>query len=328
MAVVYAASTADTVKEVVMSFEIFMDSGANIPAREVEKYKINVMSFVNLVDGKEVQCYTPGLTPLEERLEGRKFYDAMRAGAKVSTSMLNTHQFREYFEPVLKAGKDIIYIPISSGISGTYQAASGLAKELEKEYEGRRVFVVDSKNGSMGVGLHAITASVMRENGATAAEAAKQVESDVPKMNGLFTVGNLKYLSRTGRLHGAKAAVGNMLNVKPILRGDADGHIVEFRKTRGRRKSIEELCRLLIDNIVDPEDQIISIAHADAYEEALECAAIIKNHVNVKDIIITSYDFCTGSHVGPDTIAFFFKAKDRELSAEPSTDRLSVAVIG
>ena len=311
-----------------MSFEIFVDSGANIPAREVEKYNINVLSFVNIVDGKEVQCYTPGLTPLEERLEGKKFYDSMRNGAKISTSMLNTQHFMDAFEPVIKAGKDVIYVPISSGISGTCQAARVAAEELKEDYPDRTVYVVDSKNGSMGVGLHAVNASIMRKEGTPVDQIVAKLNADVPKMNGLFTVGNLKYLARTGRLHNATATVGNMLNVKPILRGNADGYIVEFKKVRGRRKSIEEVCRLLIDNIENPEDQIISIAHADAYEEALECAAIIKNHVNVKEIIITSYDFCTGSHVGPDTIAFFFKAKDRELSAEPSTQRLSVAVIG
>ena len=149
-------------------------------------------------------------------------------------------------------------------------------------------------------------------------ETADRIERDVPKMNGLFTVDNLKYLARTGRIKNYKALAGNLLNIKPILRGDKDGFIVEFGKVRGRRKSLQTITGLLISNIMNPDEQIVGIAHADAYEEALEIAKEIKNAVKVKDIIITSYDLCTGSHVGPDTIALFFLARDRELSAEPA----------
>ena len=309
-----------------MSFQIFIDSAGNVPAQIAKKYDINVLSFSEIVDGKMIECYNPHLTPLEERLEGKKFYNGMRKGAKVSTSLLNSSRFEDEFRKVLAAGEDLIYISLSSGISGTFNAARLAAEELMEEFPGRTIRVVDSKNASLGQGLHAITASELRAKGKDVNEVADHIERLVPKMNGLFTVDNLKYLARTGRIKGSVATLGNMLNVKPILRGNKDGFIVEFKKVRGRRKSLDTIITLLIDNIIDPEDQVIGIAHADAYEEALECAKEIKNAVKVKDIIITSYDLCTGSHVGPDTIALFFLAKDRELSAQAGTRHSRVGI--
>ena len=302
----------------IMSFKIFIDSGGNIPAAIAKEYDIEVMSFRELVDGNEIQCYNPDLAPLEERLEGAKFYNAMRKGAKVSTSLINTAEFCDYFKTVLEEGSDLLYISISSGISGTYNAARLAAEELLEEFPERKIRIVDAKNASLGQGLHAINASVMRSEGKSLDETADRIERDVPKMNGLFTVDNLKYLARTGRIKNYKAIAGNLLNIKPILRGDKDGFIVEFGKVRGRRKSLQTITGLLISNIMNSEEQIVGIAHADAYEEALECAKEIRNAVKVKDVIITSYDLCTGSHVGPDTIALFFIARDRELSAEPA----------
>ena len=133
------------------------------------------------------------------------------------------------------------------------------------------------------------------------------------KMNGVFTVGDLKYLAHTGRISGSAAFVGNILNIKPILRGNKDGYIVQYKKCRGRKTSLNSLVSLVCDNIVDPENQIIGIAHADAYEDSLYVMDEIQKRIKVRDFINTSYDYCTGSHVGPDTIALFFMAKDREL---------------
>jgi len=317
-----------TIRRIIMGYRIFVDSGANIPAILCKKYDIDVLSFVNYVDGKELVCFNPELSALEERLEGEKYYNRIRRGADVKTSLLNQAFFMKAFKPVLEAGEDIICLNISSGISGTYNAARLAGEDLAEQYPDRKIFVIDTKNASLGSGIHAINASIMRSEGRTIEEVVKRINNDIPKMNGLFTVDNLKYLAKTGRVKGAVAVAGNVLNIKPILRGNADGFIVQFDKVRGRRKSLAELCTLFINNIERPENQIVGIAHADAYEEALECAAIIKNNVNVKDVIITSYDFCTGSHVGPETIAVFFLAKDRELTATAGAPKLSLLTNG
>ena len=133
-------------------------------------------------------------------------------------------------------------------------------------------------------------------------------------MNGVFTVGDLKYLARTGRLSGTAAVIGNVLSIKPILRGNKAGYIVQNKNCRGRKSALNELISLVCNNIVEPEKQIIGIAHADAYEESLYIMEEIQKRVKVRGFINTSYDFCTGSHVGPDTLALFFMGKDRELS--------------
>ena len=174
---------------------------------------------------------------------------------------------------------------------------------------------IDSLNASLAQGILAIYASEMRAQGMDFDAIADKLESYPARMNGVFTVGDLKYLANTGRISGSAALVGNILNIKPILRGNKDGYIVQYKKCRGRKSALNTLISLVCDNIVHPEEQIIGIAHADSYEDSLYVMEEIKKRITVRDFINTSYDYCTGSHVGPDTIALFFMAKDRELSA-------------
>ena len=160
----------------------------------------------------------------------------------------------------------------------------------------------------------------MRAKGMSLDETAGILSTYPAKMNGVFTVGDLKYLSRTGRISSSAALVGNLLSIKPILRGNKDGFIVQFKKCRGRKAALNTLISLVCANIVNPEEQIIGIAHADSYEDSLYVMEEIQKRVKLRSFINTSYDYCTGSHVGPDTIALFFMAKDRELSEEKKRD--------
>ena len=139
-----------------LMFEILVDSAANLPADVVEKYGIHVLVFMNLVDGREVPGFIPGLTQEEERAMGRDYYDAIRAGASVKTSLINSGEFQDYFEPFLKEGKDILYISLSSNISGTYNAARIAAEELREEYPERQICLIDSLNASLAQGILAI----------------------------------------------------------------------------------------------------------------------------------------------------------------------------
>lgn len=295
-------------------FRIIVDSAANIPAVLVEKYDIQVVSFMNKVDGKLMPGFEPGLTLEEEREKGKIYYDAIRQGTEVRTSLINSAEFRDYFLPVLEEGEDILYISLSSHISGTFQAAKIAADDLNEEYPDRRIELVDSMNASLGQGLLAIYGSEMRAEGRDVEETGQALREMVPRMNGVFTVEDLKYLAVSGRISNAKAVVGNVLNIKPLLKGNRDGYIVQFRKCRGRKKSLKDLIDLVCNNIVDPMKQIIGIAHADAYEESLMVMDKILERIQVREFINTSYDYCTGSHVGPGTIALFFMGEDRELS--------------
>lgn len=294
-------------------FQIFVDSAANIPAWRVEKCGIHVIPFVNIVDGKEVSGFTPGLTPEEERAKGKEYYDAIRNGAEVKTSLINTEQFIEEFRPVLASGEDVLYFSLSKNISGTFNAARLAAEELLTEFTSNRVYLVDSLNASLAQGILALYAYEMREEGKEIEYIQAELQEKAYRMNGVFTVDNLKYLAKTGRLSNASALFGNILRIKPLLKGNAEGFIVCFKKCAGRRMALKNLVDIVCDNIVEPAKQIIGIAYADAYEDAKWVMEEIQKRVHVREFLDTSYDFCTGSHVGPDTIALFFMAKDREL---------------
>lgn len=294
-------------------FQIVVDSAANIPAELVKKYDIRVISFVNYVNGKRIVCFDPDLTPEEERAKGKEYYDAVRAGADVKTGLVSSGDFEDLFRSILEAGDDILYFSLSKNISGTYNSARIAAEELSESFPDRKIRLIDALNASLAQGILAIYASEMRAKGMSLDETADILSSYPAKMNGVFTVGDLKYLSRTGRISSSAALVGNILNIKPILRGNKDGFIVQFKKCRGRKAALNTLISLVCDNIVNPEEQIIGIAHADSYEDSLYVMEEIRKRVKLRGFINTSYDYCTGSHVGPDTIALFFMAKDREL---------------
>ena len=298
-------------------FEIIVDSAANIPADLVKKFKIKVLSFVNLVNGKEVTCFDPDLSEEEERQKGKEYYDAIRSGAEVKTGLISSGIFEDTFREILEQDKDILYFSLSKNISGNYNSARIAAEELMDSGEySHKIRLIDSLNASLAQGILAIYASEMRDKGMAFDDVADELETYPARMNGVFTVGDLKYLSRTGRISGTSALIGNVLSIKPILRGNKDGYIVQYKKCRGRKSALNELISLVCDNIVEPEKQILGIAHADAYEDSLYIMEQIQKRIKVRDFINTSYDFCTGSHVGPDTIALFFMAKDRELSGK------------
>lgn len=295
-------------------FQIVVDSAANIPAELVKKYDIRVISFVNYVNGQPLTCFDPDLTMEQERVKGKEYYDALRAGAEIKTGLISSGDFEECFRSIMENNEDVLYFSLSKNISGTYNSARIAAQELmENPPMGRRIRMIDSLNASLAQGILAIYASEMRSQGMDFDTIADTLETYPARMNGIFTVGDLKYLAKTGRLSGSAALVGNILSIKPILRGNKDGYIVQYKKCRGRKAALNTLVSLVCETIIDPKKQIIGIAHADSYEDSLYVMEEIQKRIQVREFINTSYDYCTGSHVGPDTIALFYMAKDREL---------------
>ena len=295
-------------------FQIVVDSASNIPAELVKKYDIRVISFVNYVNGQPLTCFDPDLTMEQERVKGKEYYDALRAGAEIKTGLISSGDFEECFRSIMENNEDVLYFSLSKNISGTYNSARIAAQELmENPPMGRRIRMIDSLNASLAQGILAIYASEMRSQGMDFDTIADTLETYPARMNGIFTVGDLKYLAKTGRLSGSAALVGNILSIKPILRGNKDGYIVQYKKCRGRKAALNTLVSLVCETIIDPKEQIIGIAHADSYEDSLYVMEEIQKRIQVREFINTSYDYCTGSHVGPDTIALFYMAKDREL---------------
>lgn len=295
-------------------FQIVVDSAANIPAELAKKYDIKVISFVNYVNGQPLTCFDPDLTMEQERAKGKEYYNAVRAGAEIKTGLISSGDFEECFRSIMEKNEDVLYFSLSKNISGTFNSARIAAQELmENPPMGRKIRMIDSLNASLAQGILAIYASEMRSRGMDFDTIADTLETYPAKMNGIFTVGDLKYLAKTGRLSDSAALIGNILSIKPILRGNKDGYIVQYKKCRGRKAALNTLVSLVCETIIDPKEQIIGIAHADSYEDSLYVMEEIQKRIQVRDFINTSYDYCTGSHVGPDTIALFYMAKDREL---------------
>ena len=307
-----------------MSYEIITDSASNLTKDLLDEYGIRMISYTVTINGSEYACYDPERDYAEA---GRDFYDKMRNDAKVSTTLVNTSRFEDFFRPILEEGKDIIFVGISGGLSGTVQAARIAADDLTEEYPDRKIVVIDSMGASLGEGLMVIGLSKRRSEGCAIEEAAAWYESNKMDMNHVFTVDDLKYLQRGGRISAAEAFVGSILSIKPVLQANDEGKIISYSKTRGRAKALKEIAEQTIKHIVEPQDQVIGIAHCDAPEDAEFVADLVRKAVPVKDVIIRYYDICTGTHVGPGTVAIFFMGKGRDLN-EPATSFIPAALKG
>ncbi len=291
------------------TFDIYVDSGANIPKSLAKSRGIRTISYHMTVNGEDRLCYEEDV-PFEET--AKKFYDDMRAGAEVKTSLMNAQTFYDALLPSLQAGSDVILFTISSGISATNKQAQEAGKMLEADFPGRKVYVIDSENASMGEGLLALKTADLRDLGESAETSATWARENAFKTNSYLTVGDLKYLKRTGRISTTLAIAGTLLNIKPVLRADgsANTKIVFYGKERGRKKALMALAEAYREHAFDYDKQTVAICHGDCKEDAEYLAGLIRE-IGAEDVIIEYYDLCTGSHVGPGTVALFFFGKDR-----------------
>lgn len=302
-------------------FDIYCDSGANIPIDIVKNRNINVIPYSFTVNGEEKSCYGHGESFTEA---AREFYARVREGADVKTSLIGKQKIIDAVTPSLENGKDVLITFISSGISGSYNQGKEAAKELLTLYPKRKVIVCDSSNASMGEGLQVIKACDLRDMGESIEACAEWFENNKYNLNSYLTVGDLKYLKKSGRISATLAIAGTILNIKPVLKasGDDVAQIVFHSKERGRKKAILALAENFSANVVDPENQTIAICHADCEEDALALAEMVKAR-GAKEIIIEYYDLCTGAHVGPGTVALFFYGKNRKTGIKPKKGILS-----
>jgi len=299
-------------------FDIFADSSANIPDELVQKHNIGIISYYCTVNGKERPCYEGGIKFSET---AKAFYNDMRAGADIKTSLISADRIIDAVSPSMEAGRDAVLVTISSGISGTYQQALEAKKALEKKYKRCTLYVCDGANASFGEGLQVLKIADLRDMGESAKTCAEWATHNAYKFNSYFTVSDLKYLRKGGRISATLAIAGTILNIKPVLRADGGtpAKISFFSKERGRKKAITALANAYKENAVSPEHNTVAIAHADCEEDALALAELIREH-GAKDIIIEYYDLCSGTHVGPGTLALFFFGKDRRASvSSPAT---------
>ena len=287
-----------------MAFQVFADGSANLPSKMCEG--ISLLPCDYTVDGVE-QTYLGDV----DQFDGHAYYEGLRAGKQVQTSLLNTHLFLTKFLPVLQQGLDVIYVSMSSGISGTYNAAVAAAKELMEEFQDRFVHIVDSHGCGFGSGLLAVRAAKLAKEGVDAREAARIVDEEVPHSCQYFTVDDLNFLKRTGRISGMTAKIGTVLNIKPILYGDSEGHIVSCGKTRGRKKAIDYLVKKFEEKRAKLQDLPICISHGDCPEDAKSLAEMIRSIVPDVPVLICQHEPFSGAHVGPGMLGLFFRGNER-----------------
>ena len=283
-----------------MSFSIVTDTSANLPTPWLKQNHIGVIPFHYTYNGREYDCLDT------EAFNGSGFYTSMRNGTLVSTSQINPQAYIDCFCPLLDAGQDILFVGMSSGISGSFQSAQLAMAQLRESYPDCQFRMVDTLGASLGEGILVMKAVEMQKQGMSLDEVAKALLSMRKNMCQIFMVDDLMFLKRTGRVSGAVALVGTMLQIKPLLKGNEKGQIVTYAKARGRRKAIESLAKHYDELVVDAGSQIVGIAHADCEKDADLLATLLMRNHPPKQILTVMYEPVTGSHVGPDTIALFF----------------------
>ena len=284
--------------------KLFTVSSANLPVSIIREYGIEVVPFSYTVNGKEVPYSA------ETDFNGKAFYEAMRAGAEVKTSMINVSDFIAAFEQWIAKGDAVIYVGMSGGISGTAHSAKLAAEELLEKYPAAKIAAIDTYAASLGEGFLVIETAKMIERGDPFLKIVKKIELLRKNMCQFFTVDDLAYLRKGGRISGAAAVVGTILNIKPILRGDENGKIVLCGKIRGFNKSMEVLANKY-DELVFDKTADVGIAHADNPEGAQHLENILRTKGFSGELLKVVYEPVTGSHVGPGTIALFFMGEHK-----------------
>ena len=289
-----------------MKYVIATDSSSNIPRELVRKLQIPVIPFHYTMDGKEYQE-----TLLEEEVQRKAFFAAMRINVQVKTALINFSEYIEFFEPFLKEGLDVLYVGMSSGLSSTFSNAEIAADELRETYPDRKIELVDAKNASLGEGLPVLRAYAMREEGKDIETVAEALRDLVPRMRGSFMVDDIMYLKHTGRVSGVVAVAGKALGIRPLLRGDDDGHIVQAGKSRGKKAALNALLEDFNAHVLPDSHQQVAVAHCDDEESAKYMAEKMLENPAVDDVIIEWYESVTGSHLGPGAVAIFYEADHR-----------------
>lgn len=287
------------------NYIICTDTGSDLNESLYKKYDIVPLKMEYELDGKMF------LADYAED-EIRRFYQKMREGACPKTTQVNTARYAEFFEEMLKESDTVIYISLSSGISGSYNNACAAAKEVMEKNAGAKVYVVDSLGACLMEGMLAISASENRANGMSAEDNVAFLNEKRHHVGVYFTTPDLTYLHRGGRVSKTSAVVAHMLGINPILTVTPDGKLVSFDKVRGEKNTINKIQKYIADTVIDPENSTLYIAHSDCFDRAVSVASKYKVELGFKDSVITSIGSIIGAHTGPGLISIFYYGKERQ----------------
>ena len=286
-----------------MAYQIITDTGCDFPMEMYGQQKLGVVPLSVNYKGMSVTEYS------EQWL--RELYAGLRSGEVASTSAVNPDGWAQAMEPVLSAGEDLLVLTFSSGLSTTYQSAVIAANELTEKYPDRRVNVVDTLCASLGQGLLVWYACKKRDEGLSLEELTAWVTENRLKLCHWFTVDDLLYLKRGGRVSAATALLGTMLQIKPVLHVDNEGHLINVSKARGRKASIDALAAKMEATALPGENDTVFICHGDCQADADYLAQRLKDRCGVKDVFMYYTGAVIGSHSGPGTLALFYLGTHR-----------------
>jgi len=288
---------------IMRSFDIIVDSNCDLPPEYREEHNITIIPMPFELDG------VPHDQGYWQEISGAEFYDALRHGGVAKTSQVNPDNFITIFTDYAKKGKDALFIVLSSGLSGTYNCARIALQDVKEGYPGCGIHVIDSLSASVGLGLLSMLAVQKREEGFTVAETAAWLEEKKHSCIGLFTVNDLMYLHRGGRLSKISAIAGSVLGIKPLLIIGPDGTLSLKDKARSRKAALEMLASQLKRSIAsDTVLQTVWISHTDCLEDAQMLADMVKTAVSVREIVIMMTGPVIGAHLGPGALILKFEA--------------------
>ena len=287
-------------------FVILTDSSADLGEEMVRKLDVQVVPLGFVLDGQAYHDY-----PDNRDMDPHAFYERLRKGDAATTNAVNTAQYTEALEPLLQAGRDVLVLAFSSGLSATYQSSVIAVEELRAKYPERKLYTVDTLCASLGQGLLVWYAAQLRERGRSIKEVQDWVEEHKLNLCHQFTVDDLYFLKRGGRVSAATALVGSMLHIKPVLHVDSEGHLINIGKVRGRQASLKALVDRMEETAIDPGSLTVFISHGDCLEDAQMVAEMVKKRFGVDEVYINYVGPVIGAHSGPGTVALFYIGTER-----------------
>ena len=288
------------------SYVIVTDSSADLSAQMAEKAGVQVLPLRFTVEGQTYYNW-----PDNREMDPKVFYRMLREGEVATTAAVNISQYLDMLEPILQSGTDVLVLSFSSGLSATYDSSRLAAEELREKYPQRKIFAVDTLCASLGQGLLVWHAAQLKDQGKSIEEVRDWVEENKLHLCHQFTVDDLHFLKRGGRISATTAVVGTMLKIKPVLHVDDGGKLVNIGKARGRKASLKALVDRMEETAIDPAGQTVFISHGDCMEDAEYVAGLVKERMGVQDVRINYVGPVIGAHSGPGTLALFYLGSRR-----------------
>ena len=287
-------------------YVLITDSSADLSQEMVQELGVTVLPLSFTIQGKTYRNY-----PDNREMDLPLFYDMLRAGELATTSAVNVAEYTQAVEPILQEGKDVLILAFSSGLSSTYQASVLAAGELREKYPDRKIYTVDTLCASLGQGLLVYLAAQEQRKGKSIEEVRDWAEETKLHLCHQFTVDDLHFLKRGGRISATTAVVGSMLQIKPVLHVDNEGRLINIGKARGRQASLKALVDKMEKTVTEEGKKTVFISHGDCRKDAVTVADMVRERFGTQDIRINFVGPVIGAHSGPGTLALFYLGTER-----------------